>query len=200
MDKLKDPALVVSVVDLVGLIGLAGYFYKQNEYLKEDILKISNSLDATISKLREIEKKNDVTCEGLQLLNDQVKTTKHNMNNSPNYTDIDNIENNIENIMRGLKDNNINVESTMPMDRSRMMSGRRREDSYREDSYRDRFRNDRYPDRSMSRYENDHRRTDTRYDSFRGDAMSRYDDRSLEQNDDELDNIIGTVRTHGQQN
>ena len=82
MEKLKDPAMVLSIVNTVGLVGGIYYSYKQIETLNLEIDKLNNNLKAVVSNMAEIKKLNKTTSDQTQLLTNQmnqINTTVHNL-------------------------------------------------------------------------------------------------------------------------
>jgi len=73
MEKIKDPAMLLSIANSIGLVGTTTYFYKQLESMRTDMVKISQTLGGVIRKMSELEKTDQHKTESLHSLNDQIK-------------------------------------------------------------------------------------------------------------------------------
>ena len=58
MDKLKDPALLLSSANTVAIFGGLLYMYKWNSALQSDLVQLHGVLKATIEKVEELDKRN----------------------------------------------------------------------------------------------------------------------------------------------
>lgn len=56
MDKIKDPAIVLSGGTALGLLGMSYYFYTQNVELKEEMEALKTTLATLQTKMQSIEK------------------------------------------------------------------------------------------------------------------------------------------------
>ena len=58
MEKIKDPAMLLSITDAIALVGISFYFQKQIESLREDLGKITNTMGKLTEKVTSLEKSN----------------------------------------------------------------------------------------------------------------------------------------------
>ena len=107
MEKLKDNAMYLTVVNSVGLFGATTYFYKQLETMRSDMVKISQTLTGIVRKLAELEKGNQNKTEALHTLNEHVKRMNDALNDIPQ---IDKIEEDLDEIVNVLTEHNIEVD------------------------------------------------------------------------------------------
>jgi len=115
VDRLKDPATLLSVVDAIGLVGATYYFYKQNESLRADMQKMSQSIGAMVKKLGELEKTSQQNVEAVRVLNEQIKPINEQMKQfSDTITDMSGMEEDLEMITATLEKHNIPIEDTKP--------------------------------------------------------------------------------------
>jgi TolA-binding protein len=123
MDKFKDPAMLLSIADAVGLVGVTFYFYKQLETMRSDINKTNQNITKIVAKLGEMEKGDQNKNEMVQALNDQMKRLGYEID------DLSSLENNItddiEEIIKSLESNNIIIER--PGQKSKYKSGDRKQ-------------------------------------------------------------------------
>lgn len=116
MEKLKDPAMVLSIVNTVGLVGGIYYSYKQIETLNLEIDKLNNNLKAVVTNMAEIKKLNKTTNDQTQLLTNQVNQINRTVDNLSGLTD------DVSNIIDTLYEYEIEVIQT---DRSHRSGDRR---------------------------------------------------------------------------
>lgn len=112
MEKVKDPAMMLSVVDFVGLAGAIFYFYKQNEAIRSDMAKITQTLTGVVRKMAEMEKGDQQKSELLHGLNDQIKQMDQKISDLPTVDFADMVEGDLEEIVATLAEHNIEVERT----------------------------------------------------------------------------------------
>ena len=84
MDKLKEPGMVLSVANSIGLVGITAYFYKQNEALKLEMLKLTQTLTGVIRKISDMEKGDQNKSDVLHTLHDQIKSINEKLEDMPN--------------------------------------------------------------------------------------------------------------------
>ena len=152
MEKVKEPAMVLSIVNSVALVGTIGYFYKQMQEDRQNMQKIAQTLSGVVRKLTDIEKGEQNKGEALHTLNDEVKRLNQALTELPTFEALDNLDVDMDEIITMLNENNISVErpSLIPKKRTN-----RRGDS-RNDSRGD-SRNDLRSD-SRNSQRNDNRR------------------------------------------
>ena len=201
MEKLKDPAMLLSVANSIGLVGSTAYFYKQLEAIRLDMVKMSQTLTAVLRKVAEIEKGEQHKSETVHALGDQIKRLNEQIERLPSFGDFDNIDLDLTEIVDVLMENNISIERPSQASRGRRSGDRR--DSRREPSVERRY--DRNPRTPMTRSRPDTTRdSDTRAQSARTPRNPRdqrpqtvkQDTRDVSY-DDDLD-LIGEVRRQAQ--
>ncbi|MEM2986609.1 MAG: hypothetical protein QXV60_00710 [Nitrososphaerota archaeon] len=108
MDKVKDPSMLLSVVNSIGLVGVTVYFYKQLETIRMDLVKITQNLSGILRKVLEIEKSDHNKNEVIRSLSEQIRKLSEQMEELPSL-DLENLEINMEEIINTLEENGINV-------------------------------------------------------------------------------------------
>ena len=73
MEKLKDPAMLLSITNSIALVGSSAYFYKQLESIKMDMAKVSGVLTTVLKKMSDMDKGIQHKDEAFHALNDQIK-------------------------------------------------------------------------------------------------------------------------------
>lgn len=122
---MKDPAMLLSIVSLVGLVGNTAYFYKQLESIRLDMVKMSQTLTGVLRKLSELEKGDQHKSEALHALNDQVKHINEQIDYLPSFDSMENMELDISELVAVLEENNIQVERPSEQTKSRRGGSRR---------------------------------------------------------------------------
>jgi hypothetical protein len=110
MEKLKEPAMLLSVANSIGLVGTTAYFYKQLEAVRLDMVKMSQTLQGVLRKLSEIEKGDQNKGEALHTLNDQIKRINDQLEDIPSINEIDGFDLDLSEIVTILSENSIQVE------------------------------------------------------------------------------------------
>ena len=105
MDKFKDPAMLLSIADAVGLVGVTFYFYKQLESMRSDLTKTNQSVSGILHKLNEMEKGDRNRNETLQTLNEEVRRLGYELEDLSSMEDI--LDEDLEEIIKVLEKNNI---------------------------------------------------------------------------------------------
>lgn len=129
MDKAKDPAMILSVVDLMGLVGATYYFYKANEDLELKITGQQKVIAGLVQRLTNLEKLQQHKNEGLTTLNDKIKELGETVDLLPSLDYIDTIGEDITEIAAVLQDNNINLELPSQIARSHISNRRSTRDT-----------------------------------------------------------------------
>lgn len=123
MEKCKEPAMVLSILNTIGLFVSVGYLYKQNEALKTQMEGLGTSSIACARKIQEIEKSEQNTRESLMSLNNKIKELGENIEELT-CEDINNLEMDIREIIEVMGQNEMVVER--PSVSTKRRSGDRR--------------------------------------------------------------------------
>lgn len=178
MEKLKDPSMLLSVANSIGIVGITAYFYKQIEAQRLDLIKMSQTLSAITRKLTEMEKGEQNKGEVLHTLNDQIKTINQQLENMPSFDTFNNVDDDLSEIIAVLEENNIPVNRPSQIVRSRR-NGDRRHGSRRMDE------DDRM---GSSSRRSSMRSSDRSYTREEGRASARDDIRASSRRDTSRDN------------
>jgi hypothetical protein len=89
MEKIKEPAMILSMVNSAGLVGVTAYFYKQIEVLRQDNNKVAGALQAILKKLTELEKDGQLKGEILHKIKDEVKEISEDLQNTVTVDTLD---------------------------------------------------------------------------------------------------------------
>ena len=125
MEKLKDPAMLLSVANSIGIVGITAYFYKQLEAQRLDLIKLSQTLTAVTRKVAEMEKGEQNKGEALHALNNQIKEVNQQLENMPSFDPIDNFDLDLNEIITVLEENNILIDRPSQVVRPRRSGDRR---------------------------------------------------------------------------
>lgn len=87
MEKLKDPAMLLSLVNSIGLIGETVYFYKQLETVNENIEKLNANMTKLTTSFAEIKKGNMANDEQTKSLTRQLNHINNTLDNLSVLTD-----------------------------------------------------------------------------------------------------------------
>jgi TolA-binding protein len=140
MDRLKDPAMVVSLGNTVGLVGVTAYFYKQMEAMRQDMVTLSQSMSGIARQMSEIKRTEQNHSEALHTLNDQLKGVTENLE-SMSFKDMSELGDELEELYLALEDNEIYIDrpsqqSKPPTPKRRTRNGRSRSNTQRSSSRR----------------------------------------------------------------
>jgi len=133
MEKLKDPAMLLSVANSIGIVGTTAYFYKQLEAQRLDLIKLSQTLTAVTRKVAEMEKGEQNKGEALHSLNNQIKEVNQQLENMPTFEHIENLDQDLTEITSVLEDNDIPIDRPSQVVRPRRRGGDRGPTSRRQD-------------------------------------------------------------------
>lgn len=142
MEKLKDPAMLLSVANSIGIVGTTAYFYKQLETMRLDMIKMSQTIQGMVRKLSELEKGDQNKSEALHTLTDQVKRTHEQLEDIPSLSELDNLDVDLGEIVAVLEENNIKVERPSQNIRLTRRSGDRKATPRRDPEPEERDRRD----------------------------------------------------------
>lgn len=121
MEKVKDPAMMLSLGNTVGLIGASAYFYKQNEALKEEVAELKTTIKNLTGKLEYLSKEIIKKDDKITTIDRKVR----NMNSN-----FDTIEYDIDEIVEDLNAHEIQIDRA-----SRSKSSRRSREHSRDRNY-----------------------------------------------------------------
>lgn len=99
MEKFKDPAMLLSIANTVGMVGTTYYFYKQLEYLGSELGKVSYSLQDIIRRTGTLEKKDMEKVEAFKLLSTRINQV---MEDLPDIDELDNLDMDITEIYEAM--------------------------------------------------------------------------------------------------
>lgn len=168
MEKCKEPAMVLSMINSLGLVGAVTYFYKQNEAAKIEIARLSESIKSLSNRIHNIEKGEQTKAETMLVLNNKVRELGGVVEDITNE-DLENLENDVKEIIGALEENDINVNIEKPS-----TGGKRRGSSKQ----------------SSRRTTDDERKTDSRRRSVKQQTPRK---ENLSYEEDDLD-IVGQMR------
>ncbi len=125
MEKMKDPAMLLSIANTAAIVGTAVYFYKQVEAVRLDMVKVSQTLNGVLKKISEIEKGDQNSNDALHTLNEQIKHINDQIGDLPSLDDIANFDMDIDEIVDILEQNNIPIKRPSQSVRIRRSGDRR---------------------------------------------------------------------------
>lgn len=163
MEKLKDPAMILSTVNTVGLVGVTAYFYKRLEAMQLDMMKITQTLSGVVKKLSEIEKGEQNRKEVQHALSNQINELNQLIQELPSTNDIENIDTDIEEIISNIEDQlQVTIDRPSPHQRHHNV-GRRNSSQYSDEEDDRRSTSARRSTiRSNDRNRDDHRQSSRR--------------------------------------
>lgn len=110
MDKLKEPSMLLSVVNTVGMVGAVAYLYKQIEAMRLDYLKMAENMNKIGQKIIQMEKGNRDNSDIIHKLTEEMKKLNDTIENVPRFEDVNDIKQDIDDVVSSLCDHNINIE------------------------------------------------------------------------------------------
>lgn len=125
MEKLKDPAMILSTANTAVLAGFTFYFYKQIESINTDIGKLSQATASILGKLGEMSKEDQRKTETLHTLSEELRKIIERIDDLPSFEEFAGVNSDITEIVATLEDNNIIVERPSQSTRSRRSGDRR---------------------------------------------------------------------------
>lgn len=198
MDKLKDPAMALSLANTAGLVGVTAYFYKQMEAMRADMIKVSQTLGGVVKKVTEMEKGDQNQREALHTLNNQIKDMTASLKEMPSINDFEDLNYDMQEVMDVL------AESGMSLDfpsETRTPKVRRQKSSSRSSS-RNRHRVpspvSARPVRARRGHEDSSERSSSRNrrTQTRRPVVAPERSRSSSDEDDDDEDLINQVRKH----
>jgi hypothetical protein len=112
METLKDPAMLLSVANSIGIVGSIAYFYKQQEAQRLEMVKISQTLTVLLKKMAEFEKNDQHKSETIHALSEQIKRFNDQIDRMPTLDHINNIDDQIERMPTFDDINNVDIDLT----------------------------------------------------------------------------------------
>lgn len=125
MEKMKDPAMLLSLANTAAIVGTSVYFYKQVEAVRLDMVKVSQTLNGVLRKISEMEKGDQNNNEALHALNEQIKHINDQIVELPSFDEVANFDMDITEIIEVLGENNISVKRPSQSQRVRRSGDRR---------------------------------------------------------------------------
>ena len=119
MDDLKKPGTILSVVDLLAIIGSSYYFYKCNEELELKLAGQQKAINMLTTKMNNFEKAQQHRAEGLLELNNKIKELGESVDQLPSVDTLDIITEDVAEIATTLQENNIAVDLPSQMIRAK---------------------------------------------------------------------------------
>jgi len=130
MDSLKKPEMILSIVDLIGLVSLAVYGYKKSISFTEELDKLKEHINALLKRT------GDITVHGTKLneLHEEIKRINQTIESKGNRLtalsksvdasnqDIDDIMFMLSQIVKQLKDNGIEVKVNRAVEEENVFS------------------------------------------------------------------------------
>jgi hypothetical protein len=135
METMGRATPLITVTNSLAIVGVSYYFYKQIATLQAELVKQSAALAATIRRLGEIDGKTqqlEQIVVGINELQASHAETKKAIEKLSNMSEIDTLAEQMELIMKALKDNGIEVSRPTPPRRRRGKKGKQHQSSARE--------------------------------------------------------------------
>jgi TolA-binding protein len=110
MEQAKQPAVVVSLATLSGLVAVCLYGYRQMDAMRQDITTLDSSLSNVVNRILQLEKTNQASIEALRALHDQTRQLKQSLSDIPTMDDFADINYDLDELVLTLKDNKIPVD------------------------------------------------------------------------------------------
>jgi TolA-binding protein len=110
MEQAKQPAVVVSLATLSGLVAVCLYGYRQMDAMRQDITTLDSSLSNVVNRILQLEKTNQASIEALRALHEQTRQLKQSLNDIPTMDDFADINYDLDELVLTLKDNKIPVD------------------------------------------------------------------------------------------
>lgn len=128
MEKFKDPAMLVALMDFLAIAGTSVYFNKELEKFRTDRQKDTQTLTSLSRQMGEMFKSSQGYMEELSHIKEDVKEIKEQLNELPSAQDMQDLDQDLDEIVSAMN------EADIPVDRpSKRRSGDRRYPSHKED-------------------------------------------------------------------
>jgi hypothetical protein len=137
MEKLKDPAMLFSLLDMAALIGLTYHFQRKCDTLTGEVTKLTSKLDGALHKIGELSQDNKQLRDLVTGLNRDIGRINDTVESLPTTSTIRVLTSDLEEVTQTLLDNGMTV--NLPS-RDRRSRARLAEDEREEREERPRLR------------------------------------------------------------
>lgn len=111
MEKLKDPAMFLSLINTVGGVGIAYYFYKQLETIRTENGQTTTAVSKLIKTMDELAKNDKNKGDIIRILTEDVKQLKSTLEVLPSCENYDGLNMDIDEIVNTLSEQcDINID------------------------------------------------------------------------------------------
>ena len=107
MEKLKEPPMILSVINTTGMIAMAGYFYKQIETLTNEMNNLKVKNERLAAKVKELEKAQTLKDEKINKVETEMGGLEYTITENSNI--LDNFDFDLEQIVSVLEEKDIVV-------------------------------------------------------------------------------------------
>jgi hypothetical protein len=107
MEKMKEPPMIIGLVNSAAIIGIATYFYKVREADRADLVTVQRALVDVLRRLQELEKKEASGTLALHGISDQIKNLNE---ETATKSFAESLDTDITEIVNILQANNLEVE------------------------------------------------------------------------------------------
>jgi hypothetical protein len=125
METVKDPAMILSIINSVALAGNTFYFYKQLEAIRSDMQQITKTLNSIVTKFSEITKSDQNKHELITTLHGEVLRLDKSLKDLPVMEDVEVLNTDVDEIISALQQINIEIERPSEIQQVKPISARR---------------------------------------------------------------------------
>lgn len=112
MDKLKDPAMILSIANSSAIIGITAYFYQQQIMTNNNLKELSGRIAVAIKELDNVKNMSTQTLvlgNNIDVVNKSLHQIKKRCDDFATQDDFTGVTDNIEKILQALKDQGLDV-------------------------------------------------------------------------------------------
>jgi hypothetical protein len=128
MEKVKDPAMLMACISLLGTVGGGTYFYKQLETIRLEQERMNNHLSKLTERVTSLEGINNGRQENVAELNKQVKEVNRRLDEIPRldtvFNELEIMDRDLDDLVYDLQERSIEVHRSSKESQSRRSGNR----------------------------------------------------------------------------
>lgn len=109
MEKIKDPAMILSIVDAAAIVGLTAYTYNAIKEVKEKQVEQTKTIQTLLTKINRLENDRKGLDNTVNTIDNEVKSLRDDVSSSSTIEQLDELQADLEAIVTTLKDKQIEV-------------------------------------------------------------------------------------------
>lgn len=109
MEKIKDPSMILSIVDAAAIVGLAAYTYNALKEVKEKQVEQTKTIQTLLTKINRLENDRKGLDSTVNTIDNEVKSLRDDVSSSSTIEQLDELQADLEAIVTTLKEKQIEV-------------------------------------------------------------------------------------------